>query len=173
MKNLLAIALFGAMAVTAVPTLAQNAPPTPNPAMRQQFQQMRDQMKQIRTTERSQILSALSAQHKQLLASLIGRMAITVNPDVEGTVRQLNAALSSTEKQAVIGAAENARTKERSLFESMRSQFPNAPGREHGPGGPGGPGRENRAPRTPDAGRILLRLAVPGPGMMGGRPPRF
>lgn len=166
MKNILAIALLGAMAATAVPALSQSAPPTPNPQMRQQFEQMRTQMKQIHDAERAQMLNALTPQHKTLLATVVGRIATSVNPDVDGAAKQLDAALSSGEKQAVVSAAQTARTKERALFESMRSQLPSPPPGERGFGhrvfteGP-------HEGRTPDAGRLLLRLAAPGPGMMG------
>jgi hypothetical protein len=165
MKNILAIALLGAMAATAVPVFAQEAPPTPNPQMRQQFQQMRSQMKQIHDAERAQMLNALTPQHKSLLATVVGRIATSVNPDVNGAARQLDAALSSGEKQAVVSAAQTARSKERALFETMRSQMPSPPpgAHVHRVYAEGfGEGR-----RTPDAGRLLLRLAAPGPGMMG------
>jgi hypothetical protein len=171
MKYLSPLAL--ALAVTAGGTaLAQVAPPqgmppTPSPQMRQQFRQMRSQMQQIRTGERSQILSALSPAHRTLLANVVGQLATSVNPDFRGAASRLDSALSAAEKNAIVNAFNNARSKQRALFESMRSQFPRPSGM------PSHPPRENseRQRRTPSAGALLLRMALPGPGfgMMGQR----
>jgi hypothetical protein len=159
------LGLAAAMAATTVPALAQNAPPTPNPAMRQQFQQMRSQMREIRSAERAQILGALTSAHKTLLANVVGRLATSANPDFEGAARQLDSALSANEKQTIVNAAQNARAKQRSLMQSMREQSGMGPGPwRHGP-----ESGAQRPKRAPDAGRILLGLAIPGPGMMGPR----
>lgn len=159
------LGLAAALAAATVPALAQNAPPTPNPAMRQQFQQIRTQMREIRSAERAQILGVLTPAHKTLLANVVGRLATSVNPDYEAAARQLDSALSSSERQTIVNAAQNARTKQRSLMQSMREQSGMGPG----PFGHGPEGGEQHAKRTPDAGRILLGLAMPGPGMMGPR----
>jgi hypothetical protein len=168
MKYLTIVGLAAALAAGSVPVLAQNAQSTPNPQMRQQFQQMRTQIREIHQSERAQILGALTPAHRSLLASIAGRLATSVNPDFDGAVRQIDSALSETEKQTIVNASQNARTKMRSFMSSMQQQFPMGPERM----GPRrfGEERENaqRANRTPDAGRILLRTAMePGPGMMG------
>lgn len=148
MKYLSIIGLAAACAAAGAPALAQSAPP-PNPAMRQQFRQMRAQMDTIRTTERSAILGALTPAHKALLASVVGQLATSVSPDVDAAATQLDHALSPGEKTAIVSAAQNARSRQRSLM------TPNA-GNWHG---------ARPTQRTPDAGRILLQLATVHPEM--------
>lgn len=170
MKHLPVIGLVAALAAASVPALAQDAPPTPSAAMRQQFQQMHTQMEQIHSAERSQILGALSPAHKTLLANVVGQLATSVNPNFDAAAQQLDNALSSGEKTAILNAAQNARTKQRALMQSMRSQMPGGP-QGMGPGGmmehhgtpPSGMAGARRAP---DAGRILLGLSMPH-GEMG------
>lgn len=152
MKHVTIFGLAAALSLGAAAAQAQQPPGTPNPAMRQQFQQIRSQMRQIHSTERAQILGALTPAHKTLLANVVGRLATSVNPDVRAAAQELDSALSASEKQKVISAAQNARSKARSLMSSMHGEFSM------------GPLRERREIRTPDAGRILLRLAMPGPG---------
>jgi hypothetical protein len=163
MKYLSIPVLIAGLLATGAPTLAQNMPPTPSPAMRQQFEQMRGQMQQIRTQERSQMLAALSPAHRELLSSVVGQLATSTNPDYRSAAQRLDSALSSSEKTAVLNASSNARTKERALFASMRSKFP------HPQGASRRPNRPSHAHHTPDAGFMLLSLAGPGPamGMMG------
>ena len=122
--------MVAALAATAVPSFAQTARPTPNPAMRAQFQQMRTQMRQIHTTERSQILGALTPAHRSLLASIAGQIAtLVLTPDFKGAASRLDPALSSGEKQAILNAAQNARTKQRSLMSSVHPNMLVEPGR--------------------------------------------
>lgn len=165
MKYLPAFALSALVAAASAPAVAQTPPPrpTPNPAMRQQFQQMRSQMEQIRQTERSQILNALTPAHKSLLATTAGELATSVNPDYRAAANRLDAALSAGEKQQIVNAAQNARTQMRSAMESMRANMP-APPEGGGPQREGGMMRGGSG-RTPTAGEILLRLSTPGPGM--------
>lgn len=162
MKKFAVIGLLAALAATTVPTLAQGVPPTPNPAMRAQFQAMHSRMRQIHTAERSQILNALTPAHRSLLASIAGQLATSATPDYKGAVARLDSTLSSSEKQNIINAAQSARTQRRSLMQSLRSQMPNAPENERR--------REFRhhTPRTPDAGRILLGLTMGGGEHMHG-----
>ena len=150
-KHLVLIGMVAALAATAVPSFAQTARPTPNPAMRAQFQQMRTQMRQIHTAERSQILGALTPAHRSLLASIAGQIATSVTPDFKGAASRLDSALSSGEKQAILNAAQNARTKQRSLMSSVHPEH----ARRNG----------SHAHRTPDAGALLLRLTLSGPHM--------
>src|SRR5690242_2442605 len=69
MKYVTTAAMLLALGATA-PVLAQNASPTPNPAMRQEFRQVHQQMRQIHTQARSEILGALTSAHKSLLATV-------------------------------------------------------------------------------------------------------
>jgi len=172
-----AFSLLAAALLVGAPAVAQTMPNhTPNPAMRQAFQQMRSRMEGIRRAERAQVLGALTPAHRVLLANIAGELTTSVAPDYDAAAKRLDAALSPSESQAVIRAAQNARTQARSLMESMRSQFPAPPNaggfhRAHGPNG----GTWNGRNRTPDAGRMLLHLMMGGPmgmgpGMRGGPP---
>lgn len=161
MKKFAIIGLLAALTATAAPSLAQGVPPTPNPAMRQQFQAMHARMQQIRSTERSQILGALTPANRALLASVAGQLATSVTPDFKAAASRLDAALSAGEKQAILNAAQSARDQRRSLMQSMRSQMPARVNR------PPMPNRPPHAQRTPDAGRILLGLTAGGEGMHG------
>jgi hypothetical protein len=162
MKKFAIIGLLAALTATAAPSLAQGVPPAPNPAMRQQFQAMHARMQQIRSTERSQILGALTPAHRALLATVAGELATSVTPDFKGAASRLDAALSAGEKQAIVNAAQSARDQRRSLMQSMRSQMPEHMNR------PPMPNRMQYSKRTPDAGRILLGLTAGGEGMHGG-----
>jgi hypothetical protein len=175
MKHAVFLSTILAVAACGLPAMAQTpAPgPTPNAAMRQQFRQMRTQMQQIHSAERSQMLQALTPSHRQLLASIAGQLATSATPDYRAAVQRLDGALTSSEKQAILAAAQSARSKQRSLFESMRSQFeqshPNMHVRRMEPSS----GMHRHAP---DAGAMLLRTMTGGsnfgPRFGPPRPPR-
>ncbi|HZZ66047.1 MAG TPA: hypothetical protein VFE17_11145 [Candidatus Baltobacteraceae bacterium] len=162
MKYIALLGLVASLATFTVPAAAQTARPTPNAAMRQHFQQMRSQMRQIRTTERSQMLAALSPSNRSLLANIAGQLATTANPDYRAAAGRLDASLSAGEKQAILNAAQTARTSRRALMQNVRRQFEaNHPGTQHGE-------RPEGQRRTPDPGMLLLSLAAsPERGMMG------
>ncbi len=125
-------------------------------------------MESVRRTERAEMLGALKPANKALLATIAGQLATSVSPDYGAAAKRLDSALSATESQAVLHAAQNARTQERSIMESMRSQFPPPPNAPHfGMNGPGGPRSGGPHHRTPDAGRMLLGLMGGGPMRMG------
>lgn len=157
-----------------------NPPPNGAPGARAgrfaQMRQMRRQMEQIRTQARTQMLGALSPRQQALLATIAGRLATAQQPDFRAAAQQLDAALSPSEKQAIVAAERNARTQMRAAFASMRPGGPNA-GRNAGPNGerPNRPAQTRR--RAPDAGAILLASALHfggpmhgGHGEHGGRP---
>jgi hypothetical protein len=167
MKLSPAILLISALAVVA-PAAAQTMPrPTPNPQMRQAFGQMRSQMETLHRNERTQILAALTPQHRALLASIAGELTTSATPDYDAAAKRLDAALSPSESQAVLRAAQNFRTQARSIMQNMRNQMPSPP---NGPGmwrmGSRGMGALRGGGRSPDAGRILLHLMMGGPMFM-------
>lgn len=150
-----------ALAVCTGTALAQTAPPTTRfPMMRQ----MHRQMEQIETQTRTQILGALTPAHRTLLAGIAGHLAVTTTPNFRAAAQQLEAALSPTEKQAILAANTNERTQMRSMMETMRAQMPPPPaGASPMPGHPafGGPGGERgREHRHRDAGTVLLSTAM-------------
>jgi hypothetical protein len=110
------------------------------------------------------MLGALSSAHRQLLATVVGQLAIAANPDREAAARQLNAALSSGEQQSIVRIHENLRTQSKALMQNVRAEMeaanPNGPGAQQHP-----TGMAPNMQRPPqDAGHILLGLsAMAGP----------
>jgi hypothetical protein len=140
-KRLLVLAL--ALAGLPVATLAQQAPPdAPGPVIMgagqisgQQREAMRGFMEQadkIRQQTRSQMLSALTPGHRQLLSKLAGELATSANPDPRAAAKQLDDALSSGEKQAIVSAQESFRSQMQALQEKMQSQMGPRPAEDPG-----------------------------------------
>ena len=144
-------------------------------AMDQIMQQTGQQMEQLHAQARLKVLNAISPAHRQLLAQVIGNLAISPNPDRQAAVRQLNAALSPSEAQAVLSVhaateqqmhqiMENTHQRMQALLTSQqRSEMPNGP---HGPMG----GRDMMYMRElPEgqltAGDVLLHLGSGDTGM--------
>lgn len=140
--KMLALAAVLAACTTLAPASAQSTPPNgpggPPAGMIAIHRQMRDQM-----------LSALTPEHKQLLASIVGRIATEDRPDIAAAAKRLDDALTTQEKQAILSDAAAAHQRMQLM---MGNHMP--PGGMH--------------PRfTDDPGRILLMVAVPPPMMMG------
>ncbi len=155
-------------AAVAAPAFAQSpsTEPSPNPQMRQQFRAMHQQLDDIHAQARAQMLDALTPAHRQLLATIAGELATSSTPDYRGAAARLDAALSSSEKQAILSASQSARDKMRSAMQSARERMSQNGGPPMGPdermGPPGGPLHTRH---TPSAGEILLRTAMGGVGM--------
>lgn len=175
-----AISLIAAAALSSAPAQAQVPPmPTPDAATRQAMDQTRARMESVTRTERAQILGALTAAHRALLANIAGQLATSITPDYDAAAKQLDSTLTGSEAQSIISAERSAQAQARSIVENMRKQIPAPPGsgRFHERGVVSF--QEPGAGREPDAGRILLRVAMSGPvGMMmnfhvtGGAPPK-
>ncbi|HLI97325.1 MAG TPA: hypothetical protein VKT72_14750 [Candidatus Baltobacteraceae bacterium] len=155
-------AAVAALTLTAVPAVAQVAPPPPgmpNAAMRQRFDQMRQRMEHVHQTARAAMLNALTPAHKALLAQIAGQLATATAPDFDAAAARLNAALSSGEKQAIMNAAQTVHTQMQSEMESMRSAMPSPPP------GAGGHMMMMRVHRNEphDAGHILLFMTLSAP----------
>jgi hypothetical protein len=161
--------LFLALAlVFAVPAMAgaQQAPGSPDPAMRQAMHANMQQMMKLHQQFRAQVLGALTPAHKQLYASVVGNLAIAASPDPRAAVKQLDAALSTSEKTAILNANTQFMTAMKPIRQQMMANHPWPkpsgspwPKRSHGP----------HKARTPDAGAILLAMASGHGGMMMGR----
>jgi hypothetical protein len=162
------------LALLVIPALAlaDDGPPPPGPALTTQntqlhsaMRQARSQMEQMHQQARAQMLGALSAAHRQLLANIAGQLAIAVTPDREAAARQLNAALSPAEQQSIVRIHTNLRAQSKAMMESLRSQFEAA---NPNGGANGGPEHQNRPmpnmmQRPPqDAGHILLGMSEMG-----------
>ncbi len=168
--------LFAMLASIPALVLAQATPP-PAPAAtfapwsRPDFGAMRQAMQQQETLHkqfRAKVLAAITPAHRNLLASVIGQMAIAASPDPRIAIQKLDAALSSAEKQAIVHAAQAFMSQQRALRQQMMAKFhaanPNAPSPRPMPS------REPRAERAPDPGALLFMLATGhggGPGMRG------
>jgi hypothetical protein len=176
MKKLLV--LFALLAAIPVVSFAQTQPPPGAPPMeRRERGMMRPDMSQMMALHkqfRAKVLAAITPAHRNLLASLVGQLAISSNPDPRGAIAKLDAALSSGEKQAILSAAQSFRSQMRAAREAamakLRAANPNMPSPRPMPSG------MQRERRTPDAGALLFMIVAggPGPGMMGphmfGRP---
>jgi hypothetical protein len=159
-RILLALALM-----LAVPAIAgaQQAPGSPDPAMRQQMHADMQQMMKLHQQFRAQVLGALTPAHKQLYASVVGGLAIAASPDPRAAAKQLDAALSPSESAAILNANTQFITAMKSLHAQMMANHPWPkpsgspwPKRSHGP----------RKPHTQTAGGILLSMAGGRGGMM-------
>jgi hypothetical protein len=124
-----------------------------------------DAMRTLHQQYRAQVLGALTPAHKQLYASVVGNLAIAASPDPRAAAAKLDAALSTSEKNAIINADTQFRTAMKSQMEQWRAAHPRpSPSGSPWPKRSGGP----RKTRTPDAGRILLAMANGHGGMMMG-----
>lgn len=150
MKKLMAAALLAALSGGIA--LAQSAPPSPPDGMPPppQMQQMRANLMHVHEQARAAILAALTPAHKALFAQITGQLAVANHPDCDAAAKQLNAALSSSEKQAIVSAAQSAMTKMHAMMPPERM---GPPGMAMG----GMPGEGEMARMT--AGDILLMLA--------------
>jgi len=147
------------------------------PAQQQQIHQIMDQthqqMQQLMSQARSRVLGSITPAHRQLLAQIVGNLAIAPNPDRDAATKQLNAALSPGEAQAVLSTHQAAMQQMTSIMQSthqrmeavltsqQRSAMPSGHSNEQthermmfkGPGAPDGP---------LTAGEILLHLSEMG-----------
>ena len=165
MKRTFALAALFALLLPSV-AQAQSAPPSmpmrhPDIARRQIF----EQMEKIHRAERTQVLAALSPAHRQLLASIVGEMAIAENPDHKAAAARLDAALSPSEKNAVLAAHNAAMTQMHDAMHAMMMQMPKPQGsaRPH----PTWSGGERH---TPTAGELALMVAMGHGGEYGRMP---
>lgn len=104
-----AVLLVGSLAVPALAQQHRAMMPEMSSAQMQQLRQMHMQV-------RSQILGYLTPAHKTLLAQIAGQLAISPNPDYDGAASRLDAALSPSEKQNVMNAANAAMAKMRAMM---------------------------------------------------------
>jgi len=139
------IALAASLAAPPAASFAQSAGA---PNIRRDFEQLHTQMQQIHTTERTQILAALTPAHKTLLANVVGQLAITASPDYDAAAKRLDAALTPAERQTILNASQNARTRAEAL---MQGAMP----------GPGESEKRFMIGTAPTAGQILLHLGMP------------
>jgi len=174
------LALLLALGAAPSLALAQTAPPAPPAAgMRahsQEFRQFAQQARSMQLAARSQMLSALTAEHRAEIARVIGSLAISTNPDPRAAARDIDAMLSPRERDAILSAQTAERSQMQALHQQMLAQMEQAHpemaqrmqqmharmDQMHGQAG----GRRH----APTAGSILLRTLVPGHEGHGGHP---
>lgn len=137
----------------------------PTPAMAQ----MDAQMHQLSVQARTAVLQAITPQHRQLLAQVVGTLAITPDPNYAAASKQLDAALSQQEAQSVLRISAQFHQQMHTLMQAHMQQMVRNESKETGEttteshhvvemGGHG--------PEQMDAGTCLLMLAQPAMGMM-------
>ncbi len=174
------LALFLALNMLPVAALADdpNPPGAPTAAQRQAmsdtFKTFREREGQLMHQFRSQVLSALTSAHRNEVASLVGQLAISNNPDPRAAAHQLDSMLSQSEQQAILSAHSSFREQSKTLHDQLRSQMqsqmPNGPFHDR----MGGPMSAHTSSHQPDAGMIVLHTLshfepMDHPG--GGGPP--
>ncbi len=145
--------------------LAQNAPPPMQRPDMAGMKQVMEQVESIHRAERTQVLAALTPAHRALLARIVGEMAIAATPDHKAAAARLDAALSSSEKSAVLAANKTAMTQMHDAMHAMMAKMP----RPQGSAGPH-PMWKHRERHTPSAGEVALMVAT-GYGGEHGRIP--
>jgi Spy/CpxP family protein refolding chaperone len=137
------------------------------------------QMAQLHQQARTKILASLTPAHRALLSQIVGSLATSANPDEAAAARQLDAALSPGEAQAVIATHTAAFAQMRALRQAAHQrlnsiltaqqraqmQMPEKGERAEAPGGQ----MENNMKQL-TAGQILLHFEgakghPDGPGM--------
>jgi hypothetical protein len=160
------LALFLALTTLPVAALADDygpagAPAAMTPAQRQMmstiFRSFGQREEQLHQQFRSQILSAISSEHRSAVANLIGQLAMSSNPDPRAAAQQIDSLLSQSEQQAILSAHNSFRQQSKALHEQLRRQLQSEMG--HGtPGHQNGPGmmQQRQPSHQPDAGEIVL-----------------
>ncbi|HTV73875.1 MAG TPA: hypothetical protein VME66_09240 [Candidatus Acidoferrales bacterium] len=134
----------------------------PSAAERAKFEAMRQRFEQLHHEIRADVLGVLTPAQRGLLAQVVGDLALAPAPDVKGAISRLDAALSTSQKEAILNAV-------KTDMESMRAQMPHRP---HPGFSPRPDLRRTQGfqhhHHAPDAGEVLLRVALSfednGPG---------
>ena len=130
MKHILSVAAIAAFAllVTGVAASADEtgALPTPNPAVMQIMEQTHTRMEQLHSQARLAMLNALSPAHRNLLAQVVGQLAIAPNPDPAAAARQLDLSLTQGEGRAILSISSSLEQQSRQLMEASRQQIESA-----------------------------------------------
>jgi hypothetical protein len=171
-RLLLSLALAGTVAMPLAASAQQAPPSPPTQAQRQQMHANFEKMRQLHEQFRAKVLGALTPAHRQLLAQVAGNLAVSTKPDYRGAAKQLDAALTPAERNAIMSAAQQMRSQMKSIVAGM----PKPQWMGHN-GGPPPPHMAEHHQAT--AGGILLGVAGNrgmmmmhmGRRWMGGPPP--
>ncbi|HEV3157547.1 MAG TPA: hypothetical protein VGZ00_09410 [Candidatus Baltobacteraceae bacterium] len=87
------------------------------------FRAFQEQSLHLRAQTRSAILSALTSEHRSLLSTTVGQLAVSTDPDPRAAARQFNQALSADERQAILRINENFKHRMLALRSTLRQQL--------------------------------------------------
>src|SRR5215472_12866345 len=158
MRTFTLTALIVVSLFTPLGALADNTPPPP-PGPGQPgfgaFQQVHEQVDKARTQARTTMLNALSQQHRDLLAQVVGGLAVAQTPDINAAAKTLDSALSPSETKAIVDASNALDQQIKQILEAARPEL----------GPPGGSAGNRMYVGRPEAasgaGMILLQTALP------------
>jgi len=181
------IVLSLALMLAPASALAQSEPPgpppdgaaafsTPSPAQRAAMEQFRTAAQQYHIQTRSNMLASLSPAHRSALASLVGQLALTPNPNYKAAIAQVDAMLSPNERTSIVNISTAERNSMHALMQQQRAAMAStltpAQQSEMAQREAKRQAFEASHPRpthVPDPGAILLRtLASPAGGWGGG-----
>jgi Spy/CpxP family protein refolding chaperone len=97
--------------------------PSQQQAWRQLMDQTHRQLEQLHQQVRAKVLGSITPAHRSLLAQVVGSLAISPNPNSDAAVKQIDAALSPAEAQAVIAAHTQGMQQMQALMLSMHQRF--------------------------------------------------
>jgi hypothetical protein len=125
------LALTLALVTFPVAALADDADTTSPPAlttaqkqaMSKTFRSFAEKEAALHQQLRSQIIDALSPEHRTAVASVVGGMAISPSPDPAAAVKQIDGMLSQGEQQNILAAQNSFVTQSRALHEQMRTEL--------------------------------------------------
>ncbi|MGB8519299.1 MAG: hypothetical protein WCD38_03970, partial [Candidatus Tumulicola sp.] len=173
-KHFLALALALVAlpcAALADPNDSAQAPSPLSPAQRQamsgQIQAFRQKEMQMHQQLRSQILEAVSPDHRTAIADAIGQMVISASPDPAATAKQIDGVLSSGEQQRILSLHGAFVTQSQALMQQLHDQLARQGASSHGQWS-NRPAHPMSMPGANDAGNVVLMvLAHRSPMMMG------
>ena len=151
---------------------AGDAPaPVPGPPGFQYIEQAHSRVEQLHAQARLSVLNALTQAHRNLLAQIVGALAIAPNPDFAAAGKTLDANLSPTEARTIASISTSLEQQTRQIMTAAHQQAMNAMPQgshannqhdvmyfAHSPG-------QGQAWQT-DPGLILLHMAMPHMGPM-------
>jgi len=148
----------------------QNLTPAQQQQMHQIMDQVHQQMQQLMSQTRSRVLGSITPAHRQLLAQIVGNLAISPNPNWDAAAKQLNAALSPAEAQAVLSTHNASRQQMVSIMQSAHQRMESILTAQQRSGVQNGHPNESTHERmmfkgpegSPTAGEILLHLSEMG-----------
>lgn len=167
--GLLTLILLAAPSLASAQSAQDGAPMPPDGGPRTSAAMApRGQMLQLRMETRSQMLSALTAQHRILLGRLAGQLATSPSPDLQAAARELDRVLSPQESQAIVAAQQSLRAQLRGGMQPTQQNGYQGPAGGYGQGGYGQGGSGQASNGQGGQGQGGYGEGGPGQGGPGG-----